>query len=50
MKADGWAKIPAGESDARGVEWLCRPDRAEVRAMPLPRPLAHLKWKISENM
>jgi len=48
-KADEWAKIVAGERDTRGVEWLSCSDRAEVRAMPLPRSLANLKREISEK-
>jgi len=31
------------------VEWLSCFDRAEARAMPLPRSLAHLKQEISEK-
>jgi len=48
-KADEWAKIAAEEPDARGVEWLSYLDRAEARAMPLPRSLANIKRKISEK-
>jgi hypothetical protein len=48
-KADEWAKIAAEEPDTRGVEWLSYSDRTEVRAMPLPRPLASLKREISET-
>ena len=33
----------------RGVEWLGYSNCAEVRAMPLPRLLAHLKREISEK-
>jgi len=47
QKADGWAKLAAEEPDARGVEWLSNADRTGARAMPLPRPLAHLE--ISEK-
>jgi len=31
------------EPDFRGVEWLNYSERAETRAMPLPRCLANLK-------
>jgi len=41
--------IAAEKPDARGVEWLSNLDRAEARAMPLPRSLANLKWKISQK-
>ena len=37
------------EPDARGVEWLGYWDRAEARAMPLLRSLAHHKREISEK-
>ena len=36
-KADEWAKIAAEVPGTRGVEWLSYLDRAEARAMPLPR-------------
>ena len=48
-KADEWAKIAAGEPDARGVEWLSYSDRTGARALPLPRSLANLKREISEK-
>jgi len=48
-KADEWAKIAAEEPDTRGVEWLSYSDRAEARAMPLPRSLANLIREISEK-
>jgi len=48
-KADDWAKIAAEEPDARGVEWLSFLDRAEARAMPLPRSLANIRREISEK-
>ena len=48
-KADERAKLTAEEPDARGVEWLRHSDRAEARAMPLPRSFAHLKREISEK-
>ena len=47
--ADEWAKLAVGEPDAHGVEWLGYSGRVEVRAMPLPRSLAHLKREISEK-
>ena len=48
-KADEWTKLAAEEPDVRGVEWLGYSDRAEARAMPLPRSLAHLKREITEK-
>jgi len=48
-KADEWAKIAAEEPDTHGVEWQSYSDRAEARAMPLPRSLANLKREISEK-
>jgi len=48
-KADEGAKLPAKETDVRGVEWLGYSDRAEAHAMPLPGSLAHLKREISEK-
>jgi len=44
-KADGWAKLAAGESGARGVEWMRFSDRYvwHTTDAPLPMSLAHLK-------
>ena len=48
-KADKWAKTAAEEPDSRGVDWLNYDYDSEVRAVPLPRSLANLKWMISEQ-
>jgi len=48
-KVDEWAEIAAEEPDSRGVECLSYLDRVEVRTMPLPRFLAHLKREISQK-
>jgi len=48
-KEDKWAKLAAGEPDARGVEWLRYLDWGEAREMPLPRSLAHFKREITEK-
>jgi len=37
------------EPDSHGVGWLNYRERFGRRAMPLPRPLAHLKREISEK-
>ena len=42
-------KVSVEEPDARRGEWLNYLDRAEMRAMPLPTSLAHLKREISEK-
>jgi len=39
----------AEEPETHRVEWLSYLDRAEARAMPLPRSLAHLKREISKK-
>jgi len=48
-KADEWAKIEAEKPETREVEWFSYSNRADVRAMPLPRSLANLKREISEK-
>jgi len=48
-KAEEWAKLAAEEPGARGVGWLSYLDRAEARAIPLSRSLAHLKREISKK-
>jgi len=48
-KAGERAKFTGEKPDARGVEYLCYPDKTEARATPLPRSLAHLKREISEK-
>jgi len=45
-KDDEWAKIAAEEPANLGVEWPSYSDRAEARAMPLPRSRLHIKWEI----
>jgi len=47
--ADEWAKLAAGEPDARGVEWLRYGDRYGIRRMPPPRSLANLRREIAEK-
>jgi len=38
--------LAAEKPDARRVEWLVYSDRAEARAVPLPRSLANLeRWE-----
>jgi len=48
-KADEWAKQPAEEPDAQGVEWLRYGDRYGVRRMPPPRSLSNLRREIAEK-